>query len=206
MSCSARLPVYTLMIAVLIPGRLRPGKAGIMLCMYLIGIVAAFAHGVAFQDEDVQGRDADAPAGDAALSDAFAGRRGHPHVGTRGPVPAPRRHRDSGAFDSALGAGHLSRSRPIPRPRPPRRSRTASPGAWATPSNPPSRPSATTGRSASASSASFAAREVFVSTMSIVYNVETKDKENIESAAGHHARRTRAPMAGPSSRRSFASG
>jgi ferrous iron transport protein B len=44
MSCSARLPVYTLMIAVLIP----PGaggawtKAGIMLSMYLLGVAVAF--------------------------------------------------------------------------------------------------------------------------------------------------------------------
>lgn len=43
MSCSARLPVYTLMIAVLLPsgfGALQ--KAGIMLAMYLTGMLAAF--------------------------------------------------------------------------------------------------------------------------------------------------------------------
>jgi ferrous iron transport protein B len=43
MSCSARLPVYTLMIAVLFPagfGSWR--KAGVMLSMYLLGLVAAF--------------------------------------------------------------------------------------------------------------------------------------------------------------------
>ena len=43
MSCSARLPVYALMIAVLIPAASALEKAGIMLCMYLLGIVAAFA-------------------------------------------------------------------------------------------------------------------------------------------------------------------
>jgi ferrous iron transport protein B len=43
MSCSARLPVYALMIAVLIPVASALQKAGIMLCMYLLGIVAAFA-------------------------------------------------------------------------------------------------------------------------------------------------------------------
>jgi ferrous iron transport protein B len=45
MSCSARLPVYALMIAVLIPGGKATafGRAGIMLCMYLLGVVAAFA-------------------------------------------------------------------------------------------------------------------------------------------------------------------
>jgi ferrous iron transport protein B len=44
MSCSARLPVYTLLIALLLPPE-RYGawtKAGVMLSMYLLGIVAAF--------------------------------------------------------------------------------------------------------------------------------------------------------------------
>ena len=42
MSCSARLPVYGLMIAVLIPTASAFTKAGIMLSMYFIGIAAAF--------------------------------------------------------------------------------------------------------------------------------------------------------------------
>ena len=44
MSCSARLPVYALMIAVLLPNEQGGvwAKSGIMLCMYLLGIVAAF--------------------------------------------------------------------------------------------------------------------------------------------------------------------
>ncbi|MDO8580856.1 MAG: ferrous iron transport protein B, partial [Candidatus Omnitrophota bacterium] len=41
MSCSARLPVYTVMIAVLIPLANNWQKAGIMLIMYFIGIVGA---------------------------------------------------------------------------------------------------------------------------------------------------------------------
>ena len=43
MSCSARLPVYAIMIAVLIPVASALQKAGIMLSMYLLGIVAAFS-------------------------------------------------------------------------------------------------------------------------------------------------------------------
>ncbi|HEX5176378.1 MAG TPA: ferrous iron transport protein B [Chthoniobacteraceae bacterium] len=43
MSCSARLPVYALMIAVLLPVARLWEKAGIMLSMYLLGVVAAFA-------------------------------------------------------------------------------------------------------------------------------------------------------------------
>jgi len=42
MSCSARLPVYALMIAVLLPVATAVQKAGVMLCMYLVGIFAAF--------------------------------------------------------------------------------------------------------------------------------------------------------------------
>jgi ferrous iron transporter FeoB len=42
-SCSARLPVYSLMVAVLLPNTLNSwGKAGIMLCMYLFSLTAAF--------------------------------------------------------------------------------------------------------------------------------------------------------------------
>jgi len=45
MSCSARLPVYLLMIATLVPGDTMPTttKVGIMLLMYLIGTVGVFA-------------------------------------------------------------------------------------------------------------------------------------------------------------------
>ena len=42
MSCSARLPVYVLMIAVFLPAAGALLQSGIMLAMYLIGIVAAF--------------------------------------------------------------------------------------------------------------------------------------------------------------------
>ncbi len=43
MSCSARLPVYVLMIAVFLPAAGAVQQSGLMLVMYLIGIVAAFA-------------------------------------------------------------------------------------------------------------------------------------------------------------------
>jgi ferrous iron transport protein B len=43
MSCSARLPVYALMIAVLLPAAALWQKVGIMVAMYGLGVVAAFA-------------------------------------------------------------------------------------------------------------------------------------------------------------------
>ena len=49
MSCSARLPVYGLMIAVLIPTASSLTKAGIMLSMYVVGIVAAFTMAFIFK-------------------------------------------------------------------------------------------------------------------------------------------------------------
>ncbi len=42
MSCPARLPVYGLMIAVMLPVASTAVKAGIMLAMYLLGIIVAF--------------------------------------------------------------------------------------------------------------------------------------------------------------------
>ena len=42
MSCSARLPVYAIMIALLMPASGVWTKAGVMLSMYLVGILAAF--------------------------------------------------------------------------------------------------------------------------------------------------------------------
>src|SRR5688572_1051985 len=43
MSCSARIPVYVVMIALLLPAASSFQQAGIMLIMYLVGIVAAMA-------------------------------------------------------------------------------------------------------------------------------------------------------------------
>jgi ferrous iron transport protein B len=42
MSCSARLPVYSLMIAVLLPAAAVWQKVGLMVAMYMLGVVAAF--------------------------------------------------------------------------------------------------------------------------------------------------------------------
>ena len=42
MSCSARLPVYIVMIAVMLPAAGALQRAGIMLCMYALGLIAAF--------------------------------------------------------------------------------------------------------------------------------------------------------------------
>ncbi len=46
MSCSARLPVYAILIATILPAAAPLQKAGIMLTMYLLGIFGAFAAAV----------------------------------------------------------------------------------------------------------------------------------------------------------------
>jgi len=50
MSCSARLPVFTIIIAVLIPSALVWQKAGIMLALYLTGIVGALVMAWVFKN------------------------------------------------------------------------------------------------------------------------------------------------------------
>lgn len=49
MSCSARLPVYTIIIAVLLPGALAWQKAGLMLGLYWVGIFGAFVMAMIFK-------------------------------------------------------------------------------------------------------------------------------------------------------------
>ncbi|MBC8003180.1 MAG: ferrous iron transport protein B, partial [Opitutaceae bacterium] len=57
MSCSARLPVYALMISTLIPGGIASAgqKAGIMLVMYLLGTAAAFLFALLFKRTFLRG-------------------------------------------------------------------------------------------------------------------------------------------------------
>ncbi|MEI9898206.1 MAG: hypothetical protein WDN28_31205 [Chthoniobacter sp.] len=55
MSCSARVPVYTIMIAVLLPGNSAWQKALIMLSMYFLGAVVAFGMAWLFKKKLLKG-------------------------------------------------------------------------------------------------------------------------------------------------------
>jgi ferrous iron transport protein B len=55
MSCSARLPVYVVMIALLLPAASAFERAGIMLIMYLVGIVAAMGMAALFKKTLLRG-------------------------------------------------------------------------------------------------------------------------------------------------------
>ncbi len=69
MSCSARLPVYLLMIAALLPNdRVSLGaKVGIMLLMYALGTVGAFAFAWLFKRTLLKGAPRQIDHGAAAL-------------------------------------------------------------------------------------------------------------------------------------------
>ncbi len=97
MSCSARLPVYTLLIAACIPKKKSSGR------FWTSGADDAFhvsagnrrraADGVAVQENAAQGRNADAHHGIAALQKAAAEDRAAAHVGSLAIVLAPRGER-----------------------------------------------------------------------------------------------------------------
>jgi ferrous iron transport protein B len=55
MSCSARLPVYVVMIALMLPAASALQQAGVMLSMYLVGLVAAFVMAWIFKKSLLRG-------------------------------------------------------------------------------------------------------------------------------------------------------
>ena len=115
MSCSARLPVYTLLIAACIPnltvlGFLKlPGLT--MLAMYLLGIVVALLMAWLFKKTLLKGETPmlimELPPYKRPLLRGGSA----PHVGPLEAVPAPRRHGDPGHQHPALVPGHLSAQR-----------------------------------------------------------------------------------------------
>jgi ferrous iron transport protein B len=179
MSCSARLPVYALMIAVLMPGHSSLQKAGIMLCMYSLGGIAAFSMAWLFKKKLLKGET-------PMLLLEMPPYRMPSWKGV-----ALRMWERSGLFLRRAGTVILALSILL----------------WALSTYPkPSDPKATPAQAMAQSYAgrmghaiepaiaplgydwkigigligSFAARELFVGTMSIVYSVESKDKEDIE--------------------------
>ena len=178
MSCSARLPVYAIMIALLLPAASGWQKAGIMLSMYALGFIAAFGMAWVFKKHLFKG---ETP---MLLLEMPPYRM----PSLRGVL---QRMWERGLlFLKRAGTVILALSILL----------------WALSTYPKSAPDATPSEALAHSIAgrmghaiepaiaplgydwkigigligSFAAREVFVSTMSIVYNVESDDKENTE--------------------------
>ena len=106
MSCSARLPVYLLMIAALLPGDRVPvgAKVGLMLLMYALGTRGRVWLRVAVQEIPAQGGAAADDHGAAALPPAAVEGRAAAHGGARRPVPAHAPARSSSASRSCSGS------------------------------------------------------------------------------------------------------
>ena len=213
MSCSARLPVYTLLIARVhsrhqsswLAETARADDAGDVSAGHRRGA----ADGVAVQENAAQRRNADAHHGIAALQTTAVAGGAAAHVGPLEAFPAARRHGDSGHQHSALVPGDLSADGNVNRAiesignrkRLQRRPTSNAPiaaldnelageqlrhsfaGRMGQCIEPVIAPLGFDWKMGIGIISSFAAREVFVSTMSTVYNVGGAD----ESESGKQA-------------------
>ena len=110
MTCSARLPVYMLLIAAFIPNTVYlHGFLGlrtiVMLGLYLAGFVAAHDHGAAAEELDSQVQRDAVHSGVAAVPHAHAALAGAASGGPRARLLAPGGHHHSLRHAGALGAG-----------------------------------------------------------------------------------------------------
>jgi len=177
MSCSARLPVYAIMIAVLMPMANAFQKAGVILSMYLVGIVAAFTMAWVFKKGLLKG---ETPMLLLELP---------PYRLPSWKTVALRMWERSGLFLRRAGTIILSLSillwalATFPKPSDPKASstealETSAAGQMGHFIEPVIKPLGYDWKIGIGLIGSFAAREVFVSTMSIVYNVEGNDHED----------------------------
>jgi len=178
MSCSARVPVYTIMIAVLLPVASGWKKAGIMLCMYVIGIVAAFCMAWLFKKKLFKG---ETPMLLLEMP---------PYRLPSFRSIAVRMWERAGLFLRRAGTVILALSVLLwalvnyPKPADPKASRSevvahSIAGRMGHALEPVIAPLGYDWKIGIGLIGSFAAREVFVGTMAIVYNVESGDEENI---------------------------
>ncbi len=179
MSCSARLPVYTLMIAVLLPAASAFQKAGIMLSMYMLGIFAAFGMAWLFKSTLLKG---ETP---MLLLEMPPYRM--PSLRTI----LMRMWERAGIFLRRAGTIILALSvllwalTTYPKPSNPEISKSEAiaqsyAGKLGHAIEPLIAPLGYDWKIGVGLIGSFAAREVFVGTMAIVYNVENEDEENVE--------------------------
>jgi ferrous iron transport protein B len=179
MSCSARLPVYAIMIAVFLPVASALQKAGIMLSMYLLGLITAFAMAWLFKKTLLRGET--------------------PMLLLEMPpyrIPSwrtilLRMWERAGLFLRRAGTVILALSvllwalSTYPKPADPHATEAEAiahslAGQMGHAIEPLIKPLGYDWKIGIGLIGSFAAREVFVSTMSIVYNVEGGDEEHTE--------------------------
>jgi len=178
MSCSARVPVYTLMIAVLMPAHSALQKAGIMLIMYFLGGAVAFGMAWLFKKKLLKGET-------PMLLLEMPPYRMPSWKGV-----ALRMWERSGLFLRRAGTVILALSvllwalATYPKPSDPKATPSEAlaqsfAGRMGHALEPAIKPLGYDWKIGIGLIGSFAAREVFVGTMSIVYSVESKDKEDI---------------------------
>ena len=218
MTCSARLPVYTLIIAALFPPASAAATQGLLMVgMYLFSVVdrARRRVGAVADGQAAQGEAAAVPDRAAAVPLAALARRAAHDVEQVVDVPARGRHRDPRVLDRAVGAALLP-ARAARRLAGLRRADRAAPTDEAQQRSTPSRRAQLAnsygGRLGHAIEpaiaplgfdwkigvgivGAFAAREVFVSTLGVVYGVGGDADERLRAAARRAARREAAPTA-----------
>ena len=117
MSCSARLPVYVILIGAFVPAAAITWAASsgcrgsTLLAMYSVGVVVAIGVAWVLEADDLARRDAAVCDGAAELQDAVAAECALPHGRARLVVRRAGRHGDLRGDDRRLGAGLLSASR-----------------------------------------------------------------------------------------------
>jgi ferrous iron transport protein B len=178
MSCSARLPVYAIMIAVLIPAASALQQAGIMLSMYLVGFLAAFGMAWLFKKTLLRGETPMLllempPYRMPSWRGVFL------RMWERGLIFLRR----AGTVILALSIV-LWALATYPKPKDPETNAAAAiahsyAGMMGHAIEPLIKPLGYDWKIGIGLIASFAAREVFVGTMSIVYAVESEDEEDI---------------------------
>lgn len=179
MSCSARMPVYALMIAVLIPGASALSKMGIMLGMYALGIGAAFGMAWFFKTRIFKG---ETP---MLLMEMPPYRMpSFKSIALRMLERAGIFLRRAGTVILALSMG-LWALMTYPKPENPQASRAEAlaqsfGGRMGHMVEPLITPLGYDWKIGIGLIGSFAAREVFVSTMSTIYNVEKSEEDGIE--------------------------
>ena len=192
MTCSARLPVYLLLIAAFIPNiYFLHGVLGlrtlVMLGLYVAGFVAAFTTARLLKSSILKSSDTPFILELPQYRMPTLYSLGAAPDGSRAHLPEECRHhhrrRHAGAVGAGASAGHSHRQR---RAHALRNWPTASSAGWATSSSRPSRRSASTGRSASACSRSVLAREVMVSTMGTLYGADPSTQALSLQTALHH--------------------
>ncbi len=179
MSCSARLPVYALMIAVLIPGASTLSKMGIMLGMYALGIGAAFVMAWFFKTRIFKG---ETPM--LLLEMPPYRMPSFKSIALRMLERAGIFLRRAGTVILALSMG-LWALMTYPKPENPQATRAEAlaqslGGRMGHVVEPLIAPLGYDWKIGIGLIGSFAAREVFVSTMSTIYNVEKSEEDGIE--------------------------